>query len=149
MGWLDTALGIVGIGAKVFGQKSEADRVSDAQRTNAARLQKEAEYQEFRTGRSLEDLEQYKDSIIAKQRVAMAASGIVVDRNTAQRVVEDTARKYDMDREALILEGQFNVERARLGASAALESASQTKTASLINIGSTLLSAADDFDFFG
>jgi hypothetical protein len=149
MGWLNTALGIVGIGLDVYGQKRTADAQAGAYETNAARKEKEAEFQEYRTGVRLDELKEYKDAVIAKQRVAMAANGIVIDQNTAMRVIEDTARKYDKDVAAIKMEGQFNVERARLGAASALEGASQVKASSRINIGSTLLNAANDFDFFG
>ena len=149
MGWFDAALGVIGIGLDLFGQDQAADAQADAHRQNAALQAKEAEFQEYRTGVRLDELKEYKDQVIGSQRVQMAKSGIIIDQNTAQRVVEDSARKYDKDRTAILMEGKFNVERARMGAQSSLDSASQVKTASKINMGRTLLKGASDFDFFG
>jgi hypothetical protein len=137
----DDVLDIGGTALNIYGQKREADRIEGAAEENAARLQKEAEYQQHRTDTKLKDLKNYKDQFIGKQRVAFAASGIRVDANTALEVVKDTARNYQMDKNAILVEGGFNVERALLGAQAQLEAGSQAKSASRINIGKTFFSS--------
>ncbi len=137
----DDLLEAGGTALDIYGQKREADRIEGVTRDNAARLQKEAEYQQYRTDVKLKELRQYKDQVIGKQRVAMASAGIRIDANTALRVVKDTATSYQMDKNAILKEGGFNVERALLGAQAQLESGSQAKAASRINIGKTLFSS--------
>jgi hypothetical protein len=148
MGWIDTLLGVAGIGLDIYGQNQQASATAGAHAENAARKEKEAEYQAYRTDKALDDLEAYKDQVIGKQRVTMAKNGIIIDQNTAQRVVEDSARRYDLDVEAIKTEGKFAIDRARLGAQSSLESASQVKKAGYISMGRTLLSAASDFNFF-
>ncbi len=135
----DEILGVVNTGLDIYGQKRAADREEGAAIANADRLQKEAEYQGYRTETKLKELKQYKDQIVGKQRVAMASSGIRIDDNTALNVVKDTARSYQSDRLAILKEGEFNVERAQLGATAQLEAGSQAKAASKIGIGQSLL----------
>lgn len=149
MGWLDLLVTVGSTALDLYGQDKASDAEAAAHTQNAARQSKEAEFQEYRTGVRLDELKEYKDQVIGAQRVQMAKSGIVVDQDTAQRVVEDSARKYDKDKATLLMEGKFNVERARLGAASSLESASQVKTTSRINMGRTLLSNAQEFDFFG
>lgn len=134
-------LDLGGTALDAYGQKREADRIEGVAQENAARLAKEAEYQQYRTDVKLRELRQYKDQVIGKQRVAMASAGIRIDANTALRVVKDTATSYQMDKNAILKEGGFNVERALLGAQAQLESGSQAKAASKINIGKTLFSS--------
>jgi hypothetical protein len=140
----DDILSVIGTGLDVYGQKREADRIEGAAQENAARLQKEAEYQAYRTKVKLKELKQYKDQVIGKQRVAMAAAGIRVDRNTALEVVKDTARSYQADKTAILTEGKFNIERAELGAVAQLEAGSQAKAASRYSMGRTLLTSLLD-----
>lgn len=148
MGALDIITDIVGIGLDIFGQHKEADAQAEAYQTNAARYQKEAEYQQYRTGIRLEELEEYKDQLIAKQRVSFAKAGVVIDRGTALRVVLNSAEKYEKDKRAILTEGGFNVERAQMGAASMLEGASQVKDASIINIGRTLFNWGDQLDWF-
>lgn len=148
MGWLDLLVDVGSTALDIYGQDKAADDQAAVHEENAARMAKEAEFQEYRTGVRLNELKEYKDQVIGTQRVQMAKSGIVIDQNTAQRVVEDSARKYDKDRAAIIMEGKFAVERARLGVQSSLDSASQVKTTAKISMGKTLLSNAADLDFF-
>jgi hypothetical protein len=145
MGLFDTILGVVGVGLDVFGQHQAASEQASAAGQNAERYRKEAEFQQYRTGVRLEELAEYKDRVISMQRVQFAKSGVVVDRNTAQLVVEETARQYDKDRQAIMMEGEFNVDRALLGVQSSLDTASSIKKASYIDIGRTLLKAGDYF----
>lgn len=136
---LDTVLGLVGVGLDLFGQKSEADARQAAAGDNAARYAKEAEYQQYRTGVQLDELEDYKNSVIANQRVAFAKAGIVIDRNTALDVNEATARQYEKDKLAIETEGRFNVERAQMGAASSLSAGRDIRTASYFDMGRTIL----------
>lgn len=144
MGLLDWALDLVGLGLNIWGQHEESGAIQDAAKRNAALYQKEAEYQGYRTTVKLDELEDYRDKLIASQRVAMAKAGIVIDRGTAKQVVDYSYEQYEKDREAILMEGKFNVERAQMGATSSLETASQVKTAEYIGIGRTLLNWSFD-----
>ncbi len=142
MGLFGTILGIAGTALNLFGQKKEADAREQSAQKNSQLMQEEANYQEFRTSRKLEDLAEYKDKLIARQRVLFAKAGVVIDQDTAQAVVDDSLAQFEKDKGIIRMEGDFNVRRARAGAQSFQDEAKSARTAGYINMGTTLLNSA-------
>jgi hypothetical protein len=135
---------VIGAALSLYSQKKASDARQEAAQSNAAGMRAEAEYQQYKTNIQLQRLKDYKDRLIARQRVMFAKSGIQIDENTALQVVLDSARQYEDDKAILIKEGELNVNRAMSGAKMYEEESESIKTAGYISMGRTLLNTANE-----
>lgn len=146
---------VIGLATSVIGgimQKKQADKQASSQEyaatQNRQAMEKEAEYQRFRTSILLKRQKQYTQSVLGAQRAVYAKNGIQVDTGTALQVAEATAAQAAEDAMLIRQEGEFNIERAMLGADMYGRQAQATndiRQAGNIEMGTTLLTSGWDF----
>lgn len=139
---------IIGLGAQVLGGvmgKDKADDQADVASKNAEAMQKEADYQRFKTSVQLKRNTQYLNELLGAQRAAYAKSGIQVDTGTALQVAESSAAQSAEDAELIRQEGEFNVQRALSGVNMYNQQSQDISQQGKIQMGTTLLTGAWDF----
>lgn len=145
MSWYEAA---IGVGLSIFdawNKTDEADKQSDVAEKNAAAMQKEADYQAFRTSVLLHRQRETTVRLLSAQRAAFAHNGIQVDTGTALNIAEQTATQSMEDRALIRQEGQFNYDRALLGVSMYQQQADDITKSGYIEAGSTILTGVWDF----
>lgn len=143
MDWLGAVMAVGGTALNFLGEKNAADAKQDAYNNNAALSAKEAEYQQFRTGVLEKRLTESYLLAVGRQRALYAKSGVIVDEGTAGAMVEESTRRYNEDKALLLQEGQFNVDRAKMGAQNFQSLASSAETAGYLRQGATLMQGAE------
>jgi PleD family two-component response regulator len=136
------AIAVAGLAMQAYGKYKAGKDAKAANQANAALMMEEAKYQNWRTQVRQRELKLYARQLIGRQRVAFAKAGVVVDKNTALKVVLDSARRYEEDKAILAKEGEFNVRRAQMGAMSALNAGETAMNKAYWGIGSTLLQGA-------
>lgn len=139
---------IIQLGMSLWQAKQQdelAESRSGISGQNAAAMQKEAEYQQFRTSVLLKRQKDYTAKVLGSQRAAYAKAGIQVDTGTALKVAEDTAAQAAEDAMLIKQEGQFNYERALAGVNMYQQQAKDITRAGYVETGTTLLTGGWDF----
>ena len=95
MGWLDLLVTVGGTALDLFGQSKEADAQAEASQKNAARLTKEAEYQEYRTDVHLKDWEEYKEPETALKELEKGNKSLKYKIESLEATIDHM--KKDMD----------------------------------------------------
>jgi len=139
---------LIGLATTVAGgllKKKESSKQADVSTQNAEAMQKEADYQRFRTSVQLKRNSQYLSSLLGAQRAAYAKSGIQVDTGTAMQVAESSVEESVEDAMLILQEGEFNVQRALSGVNMYQQQAHDISRAGTIQMGTTILTGAWDF----
>lgn len=136
---LGTILSAVGTGLSLFSQFKESESKEEAREFNVAGMEAKIKDIKYKKKIDLERLRQYKDGLIAKQRLAFAKGGVVVDRNTAMDIVRDSAKKYDMDVEIINRTADIEISKARAGIAEENRKKDSDRVSTLLNMGSTVV----------
>jgi len=139
---------LIGAGTQVLGgimDKKKSDAQADVAERNAEAMQKEAEYQRFRTEVQIKRNTRYLNALLGSQRAAYAKSGVQVDTGTALQIAISSAEQSAEDAELIRQEGEFNVQRALAGVNMYNQQSQDIAKQGMIQMGSTILTGAWDF----
>ena len=145
---------IAGVGLQAFGEYQQGQALYDQAKTeqeilnhNASIKDREAALELERARAQAQQFEEEGDRLLSSQNVAIAKGGVLSSSGTPLTLMEVTADTLDQDRRGILREGFINqafrqseAENLRYQGRAALSRGKNLRTASYINVGTTLLS---------
>jgi len=144
---------VAGTGISAYGQYQQGQALYDQAKTeqkildyNASIKDKEADLALQRSRAQAQQFKEEGDQVLASQNVAIAKGGVLSSSGTPSLLMETTADTLDADRRSILAEGFINksflnseAEGLRYQGRAALSRGKNLRTASYINVGTTLL----------